>query len=242
MTRSSWLVVLILCWLCAAIDAQTQALPVLYDSRIKPSLPVLKPEVQKRVIQDVLRAGATALKRDCHDGKLPEKPSVKAVARGSFTRRAVAQTAYLVELCPTKRYTEVSGYGLAVYVANRLVLVSGVQITDIYGVALEFFGIHDLNLNGLDELGLVWGSGDGCCSSSNLSLLELTGAGLKSTGQVRVAAADGSGEPALEEAWTVYVIRGAKPILIGVDRFNRQAVPARLTLQPADLELQNWLR
>ncbi len=229
-------------WLYGAIDAQTQALPVLYDSRIKPALLVVKPEVQKRVVQDVLRAGATALKRDCYDGKLPEKPSIKAVARGSFTRRGAAQTAYLVELCTTKRYTEVSGYGVAVYEANRLELVSGVQITDIYGVAFEFFGIHDLNLNGLDELGLVWGSGDGCCSSSELSLLEGGKMGLKSLGEVRVAAADGSGEPAVEEAWTVYVIRGAKPILIGVDRFNKRAVPVRLTPQPALLEIQNWFK
>jgi hypothetical protein len=218
-----------------------QPLPVLYDSRIKPAKLGVGIEQKNHVIQDVLRVGAAALKRDCDSSQSIRKPVLKAVARGSFTRKAAQQVAYLLELCWMRRFPDNGFYGVALYESNRLVSVSGVQITSLYGAIIEAFGVRDINLNGLDELGFVWGWGDGCASGDSLVLLEMGRSGLKSRGELEVMFRDGCEEPEPSErrSWLVYVLRGSSPVFIGFEQI-RKGPPTRLTLRPAPLEIQTW--
>ena len=111
-----------------------------------------------------------------------------------------------------------------------------------YGFASEFYGVRDINLNGTDELALVWGSADGGGSIGVLALLEQTPKSLGALGQVHVYQSDGTDmdrKPVISD-WKVYVIKGNSPVFIATPKSGVGA-PVRLSLDKPELELQTFL-
>ena len=228
--------------LALTISAAPQTLPVLYDSSIKTIAPSASSAEISRLYQELLRVAGTQLKNQCFDSKLPATPELSGLARGAFTRKGAAQVAWMFQLCPTKRYQDSGFYGLVIVENQRVVGVSSVQLTSVYGFATELYGVRDINLNGTDELALVWGSADGGGSIGVLALLEQTPKSLGALGQILVYQSDSidvDRKPVTSD-WKAYVIKGNSPVFIGTLKSGVGA-PVRLSLDKPELELQTFL-
>ena len=228
--------------LALTISAAPQTLPVLYDSSIKVPVPSASSSDIARVYKELLRVGGAQIKNQCFDDKLPATPKLIGLARGAFTRKGSSQTAWLFESCATKRYQDSGFYGLVIVENQRVVRVSSVQLTSVYGFATELYGVRDINLNGTDELALVWGSADGGGSIGVLALLEQTPKSLGALGQILVYQSDSidiDRKPVTSD-WKAYVIKGNSPVFIGTLKSGVGA-PVRLSLDKPELELQTFL-
>lgn len=209
---------------------------VLYDPKIKTPEPKLNPALEGRIMEDA--AGM----KDAQGRALcpPRDTRVRGVASGSFTRAKAKQTAYLVFGCRVTLETET--YGLLIYENSRLISSSHLTVTDLYGLAREFYGVRDLNNNGLSELALRWSTGDGCCFFESLALLEWKGVGWKTLGQLPLLY--GEDENNLSSGfinfnYTLYVQKGARPVFVGVDALNKN-LPTVLELERAILEVKTF--
>ena len=228
--------------LALTISAAPQTLPVLYDSSIKTPAPSAPSSDIARVYKELLTAGGTRLEKKCFEGKLPAAPKLAGLARGAFTREGAAQVAWMFQLCLTKRYQDSGFYGLVIVENQRVVRVSSVQLISVYGFATELYGVRDINLNGTDELALVWGSADGGGSIGVLALLEQTPKSSGALAQILVYQSDGTDmdrKPVISD-WKVYVIKSNSPVFIGTPKSGVGA-PVRLSLDKPELELQTFL-
>ena len=228
--------------LILTISAAPQALPVLYDSSITVPAPSASSTEIVRVYKELLHVGGTQLKNQCFDGKLPATPKLSGLARGAFTRKGAAQVAWLFELCYTKRHSENGFYGLVVLENGQTKCVSSIQLIDVYALATELYSLRDINLNGTDELALLWRSADGAGSMRVLSLLEQTDQKLASLGQLLVhefySAELGNGIENVD--WKVYVVKSKLPVFIATPNSGKGS-PVKLTLDKPSLELQTFL-
>ena len=228
--------------LILTISAAPQTLPVLYDSSIEVPAPKASSAEVSRVYKELLRVAGTQLKSQCFDGKLPATPELSGLARGAFTRKGAAQVAWMFQLCLTKRYQDSGFYGLVIVENQRTLRVSSVQLTSVYGFASELYSVRDINLNGTDELALVWGAADGGGSIGVLALLEQTPKSLDALGQVIVYQSDGTDmdrKPVVSD-WKVFVVKGNSPTFIATPKSGKGS-PVRLSLDKPELELQNFL-
>lgn len=224
------------------ISAAPQALPVLYDSSIKTPAPNASSSDITRVYKELLRVGGTQLKNQCFEGKLPATPKLSGLARGAFTRKGAAQGAWLFELCPTKRHMDSGFYGLVILENGRTVRVSSLQLTMVYATATELYSLRDLNLNGLDELALVWNWGDAGESENYLTLLEQTPKALSTLGQLLVYQSIDtqlSGNADIFD-WKVFVLKGNPPTFVATSKSGKPS-PVKLSLDKPSLEIQTFL-
>lgn len=225
--------------LCFGGLIEAQPLPVLYDSKIKTTISKISDAQHARIYGDLLRIGGIALRRECEQDKLPATADLAGMARGAFTRRSALQSAYMFRLCYTKRYPDTGFYGLVIYEGAQVIRVFSLQFRGLYEGADELFGVRDINMNGTDELALVWDWGDGCCSSRYLTLLELEQSPPKSLGTLEVGADSETDEGIMQEDWVVYVLKASKPVFIGVERIKK-STPVRMSLIEANIKIRNF--
>lgn len=228
--------------LALGINAAPQTLPVLYDSSIKTPAPSAPSSDIARVYKELLRVGGMQLKNQCFDGKLPTAPKLSGLARGAFTRKGAVQVAWLLELCYTKRYTENGFYGLVIVENGQFVRVSSIQLTMIYATTKELYSLRDINLNGTDELALVWNWGDAGEFENHLALLEQTPKGMSTLGQLlvyRYIDAELNDNADIDD-WKVFVLKGKPPVFVAISKSGKPS-PVKLSLDKPQLELQTFL-
>jgi hypothetical protein len=225
--------------LCSTLAQKNQEMAVLYDPRTPTQIPEVASDVRQRIFKDILRVGSSDLRARCLDGNPLDQPEIKGVTTGSFTRVRATQTAYVLELCGLKVEPDQRLFGVAIYEARKIVAYSHVHIPTAGGI-VEAYGVRDINLNSLSELAVVWGTGDGFCPDTSLTLLEFKQSVFAALGEAKVLRyfeTSQDKDPCSELA--IYVNKSTNPTFVGIELFLKRN-PVLLKLEKSALELTNF--
>ena len=205
--------------------AFAQDMPVLYDSRLSNSK---QPTAEPPILVQINRAAATAQKSACANKRIRDDDQGASSAKisGAFSRVKTKQSIYVVYGC---RLEERSIAYLALYDQSQMM---GLYQLDMPGGFVEVYGVNDVNLDGLRELALIYDWVDGCdgaCAFRSLDVLEVKSGKLTSSTSL-IVERGGDTAPEYRFSYTVYVLKGTRPVFVGV---HNTATTTLTALQPS---------
>jgi hypothetical protein len=225
--------------LCSTLAQENQEMALLYNPETRTQIPAVTGDVQQRISKDILRVAGSDLRVRCQSGEPLDQPEIKGVTTGAFTRVRATQTAYVLELCGLKAALGQPLFGVVIYEDKKIVAYSHVHIPYAGGI-VEAYSVRDINLNGLSELAIVWGAGDGFCPDTSLTLLEFKQSVLATLGETKVLRyfeTSQDKDPCSELA--IYVNKSTNPTFVGIELFLKRN-PMLLKLEKSTLKLTNF--
>jgi hypothetical protein len=108
------------------------------------------------------------------------------------------------------------------------------------GRLAETYSVKDINLNGLREIALMYDWEDGCdgrCTFRSLDLLEFKSGKLQLNASLMVARG-GDVSPQYRFTYTVYVLKGSKPIFVGVHSAGKNSLTFLNVARSSFLEIK----
>jgi hypothetical protein len=192
--------------------ASAQQLPVLFDPRIKTPKPQFSTQETRQIDKDmavlVKNSESRDIKKNVKDCGVPGSKDLMGRASGSFLQAQTKEVLFATRICGGD-----GGLLLMMYRDKRLMQAYRVGLKALSGICgvSEVFSVKDINLNGLSEIGIAWGCGDGGGGSSSLEILEFHPTQI----QVIFRHSYEYSDPFEHTGFIFHVIKASKPTVIG---------------------------